>query len=61
MSLPVPPDLHSLLIRTDYSDDGAWEMVRELLRQPDEDGFTANLICVDDLAYDGVGCVPGAV
>lgn len=53
MSLPVPPDLHSLLIRTDYSDDAAWETVRELLRQPDEDGFIASLVCVEDLAYDG--------
>ena len=54
MTLPAPPDLHGLLVRTDYSDDVAWDELRELLGRPDADGFTASLTYVDDRAYDGV-------
>jgi hypothetical protein len=54
MTLPAPPDLHGLLIRTDYSDDAAWNELRELLGRPDGDGFVASLVHVDDPTYDGV-------
>ena len=54
MTLPAPPDLHGLLVRTDYSDDVAWDELRELLGRPDADGFTASLTYLDDRAYDGV-------
>ena len=54
MTLPAPPDLHGLLVRTDNSDDVAWDELRELLGRPDADGFTASLTYVDDRAYDGV-------
>src|SRR5687768_17230487 len=54
MTLPAPPDLHGLLIRTDYSDDVAWNELRELLGRPDGDGFVASLAYVDDPTYDGV-------
>jgi hypothetical protein len=54
MSLPAPPDLHGLLVRTDYSDDVAWEELRDLLRRPDGDGFVASLAYVDDRTYDGL-------
>jgi hypothetical protein len=54
MTLPEPPDLHGLLIRTDYSDDAAWAAVRGLLSQPDDEGFTASLTYVEGAAYDGL-------
>jgi hypothetical protein len=54
MTLPVPPDLHTLLIRADYSDEATWETIRAWLSQPDGDGFTAGLTYVEDAEYDGL-------
>ncbi|MET8981971.1 hypothetical protein ABZX85_40890 [Streptomyces sp. NPDC004539] len=47
MPLPRPNGLTSLVLRTDFSDDVAWEALREVL------GVEAT--CVDDRRYDGVG------
>ena len=51
--LPTPSDLHSLVIRTDFSDDGAWQAVRgELTARSGM--FRANLEFVDDRRYENL-------
>ena len=49
--LPKPHDLHSLLIRTEFSNDAAWEAVTAAVQAP-VDGFRANLNIVDDRRFD---------
>jgi hypothetical protein len=49
-SLPQSED--TLLIRTDFSDEAAWQTLRTVITTPDEeDGFLAALHIVDDPAY----------
>jgi len=44
-----------VLIRTDYSNDEAWAAVAAAAQAPSTpDGFTANLILVDDPEWEGV-------
>lgn len=53
MRLPDTGD--SLVIRTDYSDDAAWDAVRAAMRAPTEvDGFRANVAFVSDPTFDGL-------
>ena len=53
MRLPDTSD--SLVIRTDYSDDAAWDAVRAAMRAPSEgDGFQANVAFVSDPTLDGL-------
>ena len=49
--LPKPDDLHSLLIRTDFSNAPAWETVKAAVQAPSE-GFRANLNIIDDRRFD---------
>jgi hypothetical protein len=42
-----------LLVRTDFSDDDAWETVCDEVLEPDEDGYTASITPVDDPYYAG--------
>jgi hypothetical protein len=42
------------LVRTDFSDQAAWEAVRDAALAFNEDGFAAGLTVVDDPAFDGV-------
>ena len=49
--LPKPDDLHSLLIRTEFSNDSTWEAVKAAV-QAEVDGFRANLNLVDDRRFD---------
>ncbi|MBM7436794.1 hypothetical protein [Streptomyces sp. HB132] len=48
-SLPQTDD--SLLIRTDYSDQSAWEALHTAITTPNRDGFLANVHIVDDPDY----------
>lgn len=53
MTLNLPEE--SALIRTDYTDDTAWNQVIADAQAPQTpDGFTADLIPVDDPSWDGV-------
>lgn len=55
-ALPPLPGLdgdHTLLVRTDFSDDAAWLRVSDAAREPRDDGFVAVLEPVDDRAYEG--------
>src|SRR5690242_6396914 len=43
------------VIRTDFSDDLAWEAVCAALRVPDDQfGLAANVECISDPRYDGL-------
>lgn len=42
-------------IRTDFSDDPAWDSLCAALRVPDEEfGLVPNVVCVSDPRYDGL-------
>jgi hypothetical protein len=43
------------LIRTDFSDEAAWEELLAAARTPSEDGFLANLHIVDEKGFEGLG------
>lgn len=45
----------SLLVRTDFSSDTAWEEVRDEATRQYEYGFAANLLPVSNPAFDGAG------
>ena len=45
---------HSLLLRTDFSDEAAWDALCATIDEPDADGFYASVDCVSDPAYDGL-------
>jgi hypothetical protein len=51
----LPDTENPLVLRTDFSNNAAWEKITAELQEPDEEmGFTANVECVDDAAYDRV-------
>jgi hypothetical protein len=51
---PVPPTLTSgVVLRTDFSDDASWELVRDAIAAETEEGFQADVWFVDDDAYQG--------
>lgn len=43
-----PCTLKALVVRTDFSADGAWDALRVALYSPGKDGFLANVALVDD-------------
>ena len=51
---PLRETKDSLVLRTDFSDDAAWEAVCAAIQEPSEDGFTACVECVSDPGYAGV-------
>lgn len=58
-SLPEPDDLHSLVIRTDFSDEAAWHRALADAARESPEGYAANLTPVDDPAFAGLdpaGC-----
>lgn len=52
MPLPSPDDLTSLVLRTDFGDEGAWQAVRAAL---DAAGEHSHATCVSDRRFAGVG------
>ncbi|OEJ48462.1 hypothetical protein AR457_34400 [Streptomyces agglomeratus] len=52
MPLPQPDDLTSLVLRTDFGDDGAWDAVRAAL---DAAGEYPHATYVSELRFAGVG------
>ncbi len=56
MIRPTLPDYdYSLLIRTDFSDDAAWEKVCRLVKAPQPPyGFQAAVECISELECDGL-------
>ncbi|MET8165851.1 hypothetical protein ABZT34_16620 [Streptomyces sp. NPDC005329] len=39
----LPCTVEALVVRTDFSEDGAWDSMREALFPPNEDGFQADV------------------
>lgn len=51
----LPEYDYSLVIRTDFSDEAAWEQVCKLIQEPQtEDGFQASVECISDKAGHGI-------
>jgi hypothetical protein len=51
--LPTPADLHSLVVRTDFADEPAWQSLRRELTAP-TGLFRANLQFIDDRRYENL-------
>jgi hypothetical protein len=52
--MPTLPHMGALLVRTDFTDDDAWDQVRaEATREYGPDGFQANVEPVSDLQWAG--------
>ncbi|HWY29181.1 MAG TPA: hypothetical protein VNX46_00415 [Candidatus Acidoferrum sp.] len=51
----IPTTENSLVLRTHFSDESAWEAFCAAIQQPNEDfGFTAGVDFVSDPEYDGL-------
>ncbi|WP_129843072.1 hypothetical protein [Streptomyces sp. RFCAC02] len=49
----LPETEHTRLVRTDFSDEPAWQALRAAIGTPNRDGSLAYLHVVDDPAYSG--------
>ncbi|PWI15329.1 hypothetical protein DI272_15005 [Streptomyces sp. Act143] len=47
----LPQSENTLLIRTDFSDETAWQALRTAVSSPNEDGFVAYVHVIDDRAW----------
>lgn len=52
--LPKAKPEHSLVLRTDFSDDAVWGEVCTAIQAPNEEGFKAYVECINDPAYLGL-------
>jgi hypothetical protein len=50
----LPCTLEALVVRTDFSADGAWDALRAALYSPSKNGFLADVALVDDRRYEGL-------
>ena len=51
----IPTTENTLVLRTDFSDEAAWESLCAAIQEPDEEfGFTANVDFISDPEYDGL-------
>ena len=50
----LPQSDDSLLLRTDFSEDAAWQELCEAVAQTSEEGFQARFEFIDDRAYEGL-------
>lgn len=53
-SLPAPDFDCCLLVRTDYSDDRAWQLVNDAIQTPSEEGFTAGVTIIENPDWEGI-------
>ena len=51
---PIPESQAALVIRSDFSDQEAWEAIGAAILQLTEEGFGAQVELVDDAAYRGL-------
>jgi len=49
----IPETRHAAVLRTDFSDDDAWDEVCDEIRTPSGE-FVASVECISDRAFDGV-------
>ena len=50
----IPTTTVSPVLRTDFSDQAAWETICDEVRLPTAEGFEAYVECIDDPAFEGV-------
>jgi hypothetical protein len=50
---PIPETRHAGVLRTDFSDDRAWDVICDQIRAPSGD-FSASVDCINDRAFEGV-------
>ena len=51
----IPASDNALALRTDFSDEAAWNAVCAAIQEPDDEfGFTANVNFVNDREYEGL-------
>jgi hypothetical protein len=50
----LPRTEDALVLRTDFSDDGAWNALCAAIQEPSEEGFRAHVDCISDPAFDGL-------
>jgi hypothetical protein len=50
----LPNTEHSLVLRTDFSDDAAWNALCAAMQEPSDGGFRAFVDCISDPAYAGL-------
>jgi hypothetical protein len=53
-SLTLPGTADVAVLRTDFSDQAAWEALCAALREPSPEGFLANVELVDERSYEGL-------
>jgi hypothetical protein len=50
----LPKTDRSLVLRTDFSNDSAWDSICTAIQEISEDGFCASVDCINDPAYDAL-------
>jgi hypothetical protein len=55
LRLPVPPEFHVLLLRTDFADEPAYEQICDLVAASDCEGYSPTVIRINDSRYAGMG------
>lgn len=53
LTLPVPPDFHVLVVRTDFSDDAAFDDVCGLISSGDCEGYMPDVVRFEDRRLSG--------
>ena len=51
---PLPNTQDPIVLRTDFSDEAAWQTLRQRITTEDEFGWQAFVDIVDDLSYSGI-------
>jgi len=52
--LQWPETENTVLLRTDFSEDAAWALLSKAAQALSEEGFQANVACVNDRVFDGL-------
>lgn len=50
----LPSTSHTLLLRTDFSNDRAWERLCNAVKEPSEEGFLASFDCINNSSYERI-------
>jgi hypothetical protein len=50
----LPVTTGSPVLRTDFSDQAAWESISDEIQRPSAEGFEAHVEFIDDRAFDGL-------
>ena len=51
---PFPRSINPLAVRTDFSDDAAWQSICTAISAPQKDDFQANVEYLSDQSYEGL-------